>query len=225
MILRHSTQINDDFQPDFSNVVDDPIAIALRQCQRQLREVAALNKVRRRRLAEAARDRLAYQEYVDARETLDKNIQVIYSKLQKKDGPKVNKKKKKGGEGGGTNGSAPPGGGTNGVNGVSGNSTMPLPNPASLGLGPDEDNCLAVPEQLRQLVETRQQWVEVIGGGFEEEESRNPGRFRGVPQKSVFEGIEEETKRELGASAVFLPLKAPPDSANGSAGEPSSAGV
>ncbi|KAL5512012.1 NGG1 [Sanghuangporus vaninii] len=212
--IRFYGLLDGEFQPDFSNVVDDPIAIALRQCQRQLREASATNKVRRKRLAEIARDRLAYQEYVDTRDVLDKNIQVIYTKLQRKDGPKVNKKKKKGG-GEGTNSAsgAASGGGANGMNGTSGSSTMPLPNPASLGLGPDEDNALVVPEQLRQLVETRQQWVEVVGGGFEEEEQRNPGRFRGVPQKSVFEGVEEEVKRELGASAVFLPPKPPPASA------------
>ena len=105
------------------------------------------------RLVEIARDRLAYQEYVDTREALDKNIMSIYSKLQKKDAPKINKKKKAKGESG-ANGN---GGGANGVNGVGGSSTVPLPNPASLGLGPDEDNVLVVPETLRQLVETRDQ--------------------------------------------------------------------
>lgn len=175
-------------------MVDDPISTALRQAQRQLREAAATNKARRGRLAEIARDRLAFQEYVDAREALDKNIMAMYTKLQKKDGPKVSKKKKKGDAAAN---------GTNGVNGVSGSAAVPLPNPASLGLGPDEDNVLVVPEALRHLVETRQQWVDVIGSSFDESEERVPGRVRGVPQKSVFDGIEEEVKRELGPSAIF----------------------
>lgn len=169
-----------------------------------------MNKVRRKRLADIARDRLAYQEYVDTREALDKNIMAIYSKLQKKDAPKISKKKKAKGDnisGGG--------GGANGVNGIAGPSAVPLPNPASLGLGPDEDNVLAIPETLKQLVETREQWVSVVGGGFEEEEGRNPGRVRGVPQRSVFEGIEEEMKRILGHSAVFLPVSESKSGENG----------
>lgn len=155
--------------------------------------MAALNKARRTRVIEIARERLAYQEYCDVRDTLDKNITAMYSKLQKKDGPKVNKKKKK----------AEPAA----VNGVNGSATpvvpVPLPNPAALGLGPDEENTLVVPDALRQLVETRRNWVSVIGGGFEEQEQQTPGRVRGVPQKSVFEGIEEEVRRELGPSMLL----------------------
>ncbi|KAI5118320.1 hypothetical protein M0805_006603 [Coniferiporia weirii] len=190
---------------DFSQVVDDPISTALRQAQRQLREASAMNKARRARLAEVARDRLAYQEYVDARDALDKNITAMYTKLQKKDGPKASKKKKKG-----------DGGGANGVNGSGGSAgpPMPLPNPAALGLGPDEEGTLVMPEALKQPVETRRQWVSVVGGGFEEEEQRTPGRVRGVPYKSIFEGIEEDVRRELGRS-VFLSSKRA-DGANGS---------
>ena len=74
--------------------MDDPIASALRQAQRELRAVVATNKARKARLLAIAKDRLGYQEYVEAREALDKNILALYSKLQKKDGPKVSKKKK-----------------------------------------------------------------------------------------------------------------------------------
>ena len=95
--------------------------------QRQLRQVSALNKARRQRLAAIARDRLAYQEYVDAREALDKNITAAYAKLQKKDGPKAPKKNKKKGDSG--TGGLGMNGGQAGVNGAGG--VMPLPNPAA----------------------------------------------------------------------------------------------
>lgn len=152
---------------------------------------------------------MAYQEYVDTRDALDKNIIAMYTKLQKKDGPKVSKKKKK----------ADPGGAVNGVNGnasVTG-PPMPLPNPAALGLGPDDDDALVVPDSLKQLVETRRQWVDVIGGGFDDLEQRMPGRVRGVPQKSVFEGIEEDVRQELGRS-VFLSSSKRSNNVNGSSG-------
>ena len=190
--------------------MDDPISTALRTVQRQLREVAALNKARRQRLAAIARDRIAYQEYVDAREAIDKNITAAYAKLQKKDGPKAPKKNKKKGDSGGNGGGGMNGSGANGAGGM-----MPLPNPAALGLGPDEDMKLVVPESLRQLVELRSQWVDVVGGAYEDEESQNPGRIRGIPPRSIYEGIEEDVRRELGRSAVLPSVSAKVNGTNG----------
>lgn len=179
------------YQPDFSQVIDDPISTALRQAQRQLREVIATNKARKRRLAAIAKDRLAFQEYIEGRDAIDKSITATFTKLQKKDGPKASKKKKKSDVNG-----------TNGVNGAGG-PPVPLPNPASIGLGPDEEDKLVVPESLRDLVDTRRSWVDYIGGAFEEMEHEFPGRPRGLPDRSVFEGVEEEVRRELGRSDIL----------------------
>ena len=174
-------------QPDYTEAVDDPIATALRHAQRELRTVLATNKARRMRLAAIAEDRLAYQEYVDGREALDKHITTLYSKLQKKDGPKVSKKKKQKGD--------PPPGSANGM-GLTGTAALP-PCPAALGLSPDEHNQLHVPEQLQELVRTRRHWVDVIGGVFEEKEREQPGRIIGFPQESVYAGIEDEIRENL----------------------------
>ncbi|EGN96397.1 hypothetical protein SERLA73DRAFT_186126 [Serpula lacrymans var. lacrymans S7.3] len=172
-----------DGTPDYSEKVDDPIATALRQAQRELRTVVATNKARRARLAAISRDRLGYQEYLDVRESLDKNITTLYTKLQKKDGPKLSKKKKKGAE-------------PNGV-GLGSVSSIPPPSPAALGLGPDDENKLVVSDHLRQLVETRRQWVDAVGAVFEDKEKECPGRIWGLPSKSVYDGIEESIRREL----------------------------
>ena len=110
------------------------------------------------RLAAIAEDRLAYQEYVDSRDAIDKSITALYSKLQKKDGPKVNKKKKQKGV------DAP-----NGTPALTGTAALP-PCPAALGLSPDEHNMLQLPDQLNELVRTRQKWVDNVGGVFEEKE-------------------------------------------------------
>lgn len=165
--------------------MDDPIATALRHAQRELRTVLATNKARRARLAAIARDRLAYQEYVDARDALDRNITSLYTKLQKKDGPKANKKKKKVVDQalGTTNGTATPG--------------LPMPSPAALGLVTDDEHHLSIPEQLKQLVETRKQWVEVVGSVFEQKERESPGRIWGFPKTSVYEGVDEEVRQDL----------------------------
>lgn len=174
--------------PDFSTKVDDPIATALRHAQRQLRTVVAMNKARKERLAAIARDRLGYQEYLDLRSALDKSITSAYSKVQKKDEPKLNKKKKKISE---VNGS---------VNGTTSGTSAPKPSPAALGLGPDDDLHLVVPEQLQQLVDTRRQWVTSVGGVFDEKERECPGRIWDLPRRSIYEGLEDAIRHDLARS-------------------------
>jgi len=147
--------------------------------------VVATNKARRERLAAIARDRLGYQEYLDLRTALDKSIMNAYAKVQKKDEPKLNKKKKKIPE---TNGSA---------NGSTSGTSVPKPSPAALGLGPDGDLRLVVPDHLKQLVETRQQWVSTVGSVFDEKEREFPGRIWGLPKQSIYEGLEEAMHRDL----------------------------
>lgn len=188
------------WQPDYSEAVDDPIASALRQSQEELRRVLATNKARKQRLAEIARDRLAHQEYMEARDSLDKNITTVYTRLQKKDAPKSIKKKKKGVVSANDHaGSEPP------------QPSAPVPCPAALGLGPDVDNKLVIPDTLKDLVRTRKQWVQAVGGVFETKQTENPGRIWGLPPKSVFEGIDEEVRNTLGKN---------PGKGDGAAGEP-----
>jgi len=190
--------------PDFSEAVDDPIATALRHLQRELRVVAATNKARRLRLAHIARSRLAYQEYLESRDCIDKNIVTMYTKLQKKDNPKVNKKKKKVVE---TNGTPNPVG--------PGNPLLP-PCPAALGLGPDDENRLVIPDQLRELVNARRQWGELEERILATED--HPGMMVGLPERSVFEGIDEMVGIQLERAEVLQPDRAsnPPSLANGS---------
>jgi transcriptional adapter 3 len=164
--------------------VDDPIASALRQAQTELRQVVAGNKARKARLLAIAKDRLGYQEYVEAREALDKNILALYTKLQKKDGPKISKKKKAKSD---TNGApAPP-------------STPPIGAwPSAAGLGPDDEHQLQVPDALTQLVATRRQWVDSVGGVFDTMEREHPGRIYGLPERSIYEGVDAEIDALLG---------------------------
>ncbi|KAG5639189.1 hypothetical protein H0H81_006093 [Sphagnurus paluster] len=170
--------------PDYAEKVDDPIATALRHAQRELRTVVATNKARKERLATIARDRLGYQEYLELRDSIDKNITTLYTKLQRKDAPKIAKKKK-------AHHKADPAGDTNGV------VPIPGPCPAALGLHTDDDMQLHVNEQLKQLVETRRQWVDTVGAVFEEKQREHPGWIYGFPQESVYAGIDEEVRAML----------------------------
>jgi len=175
--------------------VDDPIATALRHAQRELRTVVAKNKARKAQLASIARDRLGYQEYLDLRDSIDKNIWSTYTKLQKKDLPKLGKKKKKVADANGNaSGSVPPNG-----------TAVPAPSPAAVGFIVDDECKLSLSESLKQLMETRRQWVDVVGGVFEEKQRENPGRIWGLPKKSIYEGIEEEVKREVERSMLVDP--------------------
>ncbi|KAH6919207.1 histone acetyltransferases subunit 3-domain-containing protein [Coprinopsis sp. MPI-PUGE-AT-0042] len=156
----------DSVQPDFSEKVDDPIATALRQAQSEFRVVLATNKLRKERLASIARDRLGYQEYLEIRDTIDKNITNLYSKLQKKDVPKLSKKKKK-----------------------------PLAAKAARDAANGDrmmTNRLTVNDQLKHLVETRRKWVEVVGSVFEEKQRMQPGRNLGDVEEEVRKALSME---------------------------------
>ncbi|KAK7040265.1 Transcriptional regulator [Paramarasmius palmivorus] len=191
--------------PDYTDKVDDPIATALRHAQAELRVVSATNRARRLRLAAIARDRLAYQEYLDLRDSIDKNINLCYAKLQKRDsGTTKNKKKskkdkdKERGDSVALNGVSASTSGTPAPGANGDPDSQPPPCPAALGLGPDPDtNELMVTEQLKQLVETRRQWVDTVGGVFDAKERENPGRIWGIPQKSIYEGLEDEVEEIL----------------------------
>ena len=170
--------------------------------------MVATNKARRARLVAIARDRLGYQEYVDNRDSIDRNITTAYARLQRKDGTGAGGRKKKkdkekereksqldggaGSEIGNGNGSA----GGNGSGNGNGNGTVEVP-PAARGLGPDEQNRLVVSEQLRKLVETRREWVDMVGVVFDEKQKACPGRQWGFPPESVYAGVEEEVREVL----------------------------
>lgn len=197
--------------------MDDPIATALRHAQRELRIVLSTNKARRARLGAITRDRLAYQEYLELRDSIDKNISALFGKLQKKDGPKIGRKKKKivgaaaaaqaahaaaiaaqaQSSAGNADGSAS-GSVAGSVNGATtGGAEAHLPVPAALGLGPDDENRLVVNDQLNHLVETRKQWVNTVGKFFDDKQHDSPGRIWGLPAESLFGDMQDDVRRNL----------------------------
>jgi len=169
-----------DEEPDFS-ASEDQILAELRRCQRALREQMNLNKARRQRVHEIAQDRLAYQEFVETRELLDRQISSIYSRLQKRDTVKSasSKKRKKPGSAA-----------------LAEEKEKEKPHsPAALGLGPDPGGKLVVSEQLKQAVDLRRAWVEKVGSSLNKIQQECPGRLWGLPPKSIYEGLEEDVKK------------------------------
>jgi transcriptional adapter 3 len=143
-----------------------------------------------------ARDRLGYHEYLELRDSIDKNTIALFSKLQKKDTPKLSKKKRKAeGTESGNGGNS---GSTNGIGNGNGSMLSTLaPCPAAIGFNQDEDQRLLPNDQLKHLVETRRQWVDTVGTVFEQKERECPGRIWGLPKESVYKGTEEEMQRLL----------------------------
>ncbi len=179
--------------------MDDPIATALRHAQAELRQVVAANKARKTQLISIARDRLGYQEYLELRDSIDKNITTLFSKLQKKDNPKLNKKKKKISDGSdsGSAGGGGVGASVNGANGIGGSFSTLAPCPAMMGFNQDENQSLLLNDQLKHLMETRKQWVGQVGAVFEEKERECPGRIWGLPKESIYKSLEEDVQRLL----------------------------
>ncbi|WVW78405.1 hypothetical protein I302_100359 [Kwoniella bestiolae CBS 10118] len=81
---------HDEFDP--ANREDDEITSALRQSQRLLSQQTLLNEARKSRLAEIAKQRLAYNEYTNLLEGIEKSIESGWAKRIKKYGstPKKN---------------------------------------------------------------------------------------------------------------------------------------
>ncbi|KAK8847442.1 hypothetical protein IAR55_005300 [Kwoniella newhampshirensis] len=75
---------HDEFDP--FNKEDDEVTSALRQCQRLLSQQTALNDARKARLADIAKQRLAYTEYQSALEGVEKAIEASWAKRVKKFG-------------------------------------------------------------------------------------------------------------------------------------------
>ena len=66
----------------------------------------------------------------------------------------------------------------------------PLPHPAVAGLTLSVDGHLHVPQQLKKLVDTRNEWVQEIGEAIEKREKEAPGTFYGLPRSSVYESLD-----------------------------------
>jgi len=49
-----------------------------------------------------------------------------------------------------------------------------------------------VPEALAQLVTIRRQWVDTVGGMFDTMEQELPGRAYGLPERSIYEGLDAD---------------------------------
>lgn len=155
-------------QPNFANPLDDDITSTLRRCQSVLRHQRSVNVARKDRLLSIARDRLAYQDYLNTLDGIEKGIIAGYTKMLKAYAPKKKKDKDKDKNG----------------NGAGTDDTKGLP---PITLDPSD--------AVMDKVGLREKWVAVFGSAMQDWEDRQPGRLMGLPSTSIYEGLEGEGER------------------------------
>lgn len=160
------------FQIDWAQRADDEISTSLRQTQRLLAEQSSLNESRRSVLLGIARDRLAFAEYQQCLDGLDRVIDHAWQKRQRA-AQKAAKRKEKG---------------RSGTSSVADKEKEEREREQGKALG----------EVLKKAMDNRRKLVDHVGGFFRQEEK---GRFFGLPDRSVF-GRENEQQQEIAAAGV-----------------------
>lgn len=171
-------------EPDYSQPQDDQIASELRRCQRALKIQLQVNEARKKRLLAIAELRLSYADYEEVKEGMERNISNMFAKLGNTGANKVTKKKKKEKEKVAAAAAVNP-------------ATGEPAGIAGLGLVGMDGN-LQIPNDIWEAVCVLQRWKSDIGEAFDKLEKENPGLVRGLPEKSIYEGLDEEIARLQG---------------------------
>jgi transcriptional adapter 3 len=158
---------------DWSQRQDDEISASLRACQRQLRDQMEINEARKARLAEVVRDRMAYQEYEGLRDSVEKEIEAGWAKLQRAVKRKAAKAKERGSNtvAAGTPSAATPTSAAAPANGV-----------VTRGAEKEQQR-VPVSDSIVSALEKRRRFVDSLAPLFDDAE---PGRFRGFPTESIY---------------------------------------
>ncbi|KAK4058888.1 Transcriptional regulator [Microbotryomycetes sp. JL221] len=149
---------------DWSLREDDEISSALRACQRQLYHQTTLNESRKAVLSSIVKDRMAYQDFEQARDAQERIIENGWSKRQKSENKKKKSKREKERE------------------------------RRQHGAGADEPTSSLITGKhmslsLLEAMDRRNRLIGSLKPFFEDDEEQ--GRFYGLPERSVFEGLEE----------------------------------
>ncbi|GAA5890365.1 hypothetical protein JCM6882_008809 [Rhodosporidiobolus microsporus] len=169
---------------DWSAREDDEISSALRACQRLLHHQTELNESRKSVLMSLVKDRMAYQDYETARDAQERVVETGWTKRTKVDTKKAKKKKDRD------------------RNRAAGTKE------AAGGGAADDPTKQPIPHELLEAVEKRGRLVQAFEPFFGEEEK---GRFFGLPERSVYEGLEvgDEDDEEDELQLLGAPVAGP----------------
>ncbi|WVQ83275.1 hypothetical protein IAT38_005414 [Cryptococcus sp. DSM 104549] len=197
---------HEEFDPDPAAREDDEVTSALRQCQRLLSQQTTINDARKARLVEIAKQRLAYSEYTSALDGIEKSIEEGWARRIKKYGisPKKILQQQVPVQSPAVAGASGSGAGQTGA-GQAGDASVPGDVSLPSGTNGEAHHVPAapaatftygrppVPDQMKRLVETRKSWMASVGACMKE---RPRGELVGIPGKSVYEGIGEESEEK-----------------------------
>jgi transcriptional adapter 3 len=156
---------------------DDEISASLRACQRHLRDQMAINDARKARVAEAIKDRMAYQEYEGLRDSVEKEIEAGWAKLQRTVKRKAAKAKERDKQG------------NTAMTGTPASTAMPSSNAILGGTAANgvvtraEKERVPVSRAIVAALEKRRRFVDSLAPLLDDAE---PGRFRGFPSQSIY---------------------------------------
>lgn len=157
--LRHIGFLAEDAEPDYDGHHDDDIAARLRWLQEELQRVSIMNGARKAKMLEIVEEDMARQEWVGIQDDLDNQLNAAYGKRHRNTSKSKGKLKRAGAAAGYA-------GGANGI---------PSAGVSRPGVG----------EPIKQLMERREMWRNVLGPAVDH------GK-REVPRQSVFR--EDDSK-------------------------------
>lgn len=197
----------EEFEIDWVNGrEDDEISTELRYLQKQLRHVSRFNWACQRVLYPVVEEQLAWQEYTQILDDLDKQVDQAYlrrnrttTRVKKKKGGAAaaaaassqhakNSGKANGGSGDGAVATAPgtPSGASTGA------PSTAIAGGAAAGAAPQN---MDQAQRLKQLLDKRMRWVNSIGPVF-----RTPRELKGMPRESIFQQARMDELLRLGSS-------------------------
>lgn len=140
--LRYLGFLGEESEPDYDAHYDDELAARIRYLQAELKEQSIINGARKARVAELAKERLAYQEYTTILDDLDNQVQQAYLKRTRTMSKGKKQQKRPGGAGGGSHY-------------VGGAASSGVSRP---GIG----------DAAKTLMERRKKWIDSVGPVFDE---------------------------------------------------------
>ena len=134
--------------------------------------------MRKKRLLETAKVRIAYHEYEAIKEGIENNIAAAFSRIGKSGASKTPKKNKKT------------------KDRIASSLVMDLGNggPAGIpGLGIFAmDGTVEVPDDIKEMLHSFEMWTEHVGKAFAQKQEERPGLVWGLPPTSIYEGLDQD---------------------------------
>jgi transcriptional adapter 3 len=137
-----------------------------------------INNMRKKRLLEIAKIRIAYHEYEAIKEGIENNIAAAFSRIGKSGAIKTPKKNKKAKDRIASALVVDPGSG--GPAGIPGLGIFAM------------DGTVEVPDDIKEMIHSLEMWKEHVGQAFEQKQKERPGLVWGLPETSIYEGLDKD---------------------------------